>query len=156
MIKEFKKFIMRGSILDMAVGLVIGAAFTKIVNSFVDDILMPPIGMILSGIDFSNIFIVIKKGADTLGTYNSIEAARNAGAVVIGVGMFINTIISFIITALSLFIIIKLFNKIQEKAIKKEKDDKADKEKICPYCCSTININAVKCPNCTSDLVVKE
>lgn len=156
MIKEFKKFIMKGSILDMAVGLVIGAAFTKIVNSFVDDILMPPIGMILSGIDFSNIFIVIKKGADTLGTYNSIEAARNAGAVVIGVGVFINTIISFIITALSLFIIIKLFNKIQEKAIKKEKDDKADKEKICPYCCSTININAVKCPNCTSDLVVKE
>ena len=147
---------MKGSILDMAVGLVIGAAFTKIVNSFVDDILMPPIGMILSGIDFSNIFIVIKKGADTLGTYNSIEAARNAGAVVIGVGVFINTIISFIITALSLFIIIKLFNKIQEKAIKKEKDDKADKEKICPYCCSTININAVKCPNCTSDLVVKE
>ena len=156
MIKEFKKFIMKGSILDMAVGLVIGAAFTKIVNSFVDDILMPPIGMILSGIDFSNIFIVIKKGADTLGTYNSIEAARNAGAVVIGVGMFINTIISFIITAISLFIIIKLFNKIQEKSIKKEKDDKADKEKICPYCCSTININAVKCPNCTSDLVVKE
>ena len=156
MIKEFKKFIMRGSILDMAVGLVIGAAFTKIVNSFVDDILMPPIGMILSGIDFSNIFIVIKKGADTLGTYNSIEAARNAGAVVIGVGMFINTIISFIITALSLFIIIKLFNKIQEKSTKKEKDDKELKEKICPYCCSTININAVKCPNCTSDLVVKE
>lgn len=156
MIKEFKKFIMRGSILDMAVGLVIGAAFTKIVNSFVNDILMPPIGMILSGIDFSNIFIVIKKGTDAIGNYNSIEAARNAGAVVIGVGVFINTIISFIITALSLFIIIKLFNKIQEKAIKKEKDDKADKEKICPYCCSTININAVKCPNCTSDLVVKE
>ena len=156
MIKEFKKFIMKGSILDMAVGLVIGAAFTKIVNSFVDDILMPPIGMILSGIDFSNIFIVIKKGADALGTYNSIEAAKSAGAVVIGVGVFINTIISFIITALSLFIIIKLLNKIQEKAIKKEKDDKADKEKICPYCCSTININAVKCPNCTSDLVIKE
>ncbi|ACN83054.1 large conductance mechanosensitive channel protein MscL [Brachyspira hyodysenteriae] len=155
MIKEFKKFIMKGSILDMAVGLVIGAAFTKIVNSFVDDILMPPIGMILSGIDFSNIFIVIKKGTDTLGNYNSIEAARNAGAVVIGIGVFINAIISFIITALSLFIIIKLFNKIQEKTVKKEKDEKESKEKVCPYCYSSININAVKCPNCTSDLDVK-
>lgn len=155
MIKEFKKFIMKGSILDVAVGLVIGAAFTKIVNSFVDDILMPPIGMILSGIDFSNIFIVIKKGTDTLGNYNSIEAARNAGAVVIGIGVFINAIISFIITALSLFIIIKLFNKIQEKTVKKEKDEKESKEKVCPYCYSSININAVKCPNCTSDLDVK-
>lgn len=113
---------------------------------------MPPIGLILSGIDFSNMFIVIKKGADNIGNYSSIEAAKNAGAVVIGIGVFINTIITFIITAFSIFIIIKMFNKMQEKIIKKEKEDKDANEKICPYCCSSINIKAVKCPNCTSDL----
>ena len=152
MIKEFQKFIMRGNILDMTIGIIIGAAFNSIVNSFVQDILMPPIGLILSGIDFSNMFIVIKKGADNIGNYSSIEAAKNAGAVVIGIGVFINTIITFIITAFSIFIIIKMFNKMQEKIIKKEKEDKDANEKICPYCCSSINIKAVKCPNCTSDL----
>ena len=152
MIKEFQKFIMRGNILDMSIGIIIGAAFNSIVNSFVQDILMPPIGLILSGIDFSNMFIVIKKGADNIGNYSSIEAAKNAGAVVIGIGVFINTIITFIITAFSIFIIIKMFNKIQEKIIKKKKEDKDANEKICPYCCSSINIKAVKCPNCTSDL----
>ena len=113
MIKEFQKFIMRGNILDMSIGIIIGAAFNSIVNSFVQDILMPPIGLILSGIDFSNMFIVIKKGADNIGNYSSIEAAKNAGAVVIGIGVFINTIITFIITAFSIFIIIKMFNKMQ-------------------------------------------
>ena len=152
MIKEFQKFIMRGNILDMSIGIIIGAAFNSIVNSFVQDILMPPIGLILSGIDFSNMFIVIKKGADNIGNYSSIEAAKNAGAVVIGIGTFINSIISFLITAFSIFIIIKLFNKMQEKIVKKEQEDKAASEKICPYCCSSININAVKCPNCTSNL----
>ena len=152
MIKEFQKFIMRGNILDMSIGIIIGAAFNSIVNSFVQDILMPPIGLILSGIDFSNMFIVIKKGADNIGNYSSIEAAKNAGAVVIGIGVFINTIITFIITAFSIFIIIKMFNKMQEKIIKKEKEDKDANEKICPYCCSSINIKAGKCPNCTSDL----
>lgn len=152
MFKEFKKFIMRGNILDMAIGIIIGSSFTKIVNSFVEDILMPPIGLISSGIDFSNIFIVIKKGADNIGNYNSIEAAKSAGAVVIGIGIFINTIITFIITALALFMIIKMFNKIQEASINKEINNKEVKEKTCPYCCSKININAVKCPSCTSDL----
>ena len=146
MFQEFKKFIMRGNILDMSVGIIIGAAFTKIVNSFVQDILMPPIGLILSGIDFSNIFIVIKKGADGLGDYHSIEAVRNAGAVVVGVGVFINAIISFIITAAAVFVIIKIFNKMQEKVIKKDNDEKIKNEKTCPYCCSVINIKAVKCP----------
>ncbi|ADG70635.1 large conductance mechanosensitive channel protein MscL [Brachyspira murdochii] len=152
MIEEFKKFIMRGNILDMAIGIVIGASFTKIVNSFVEDILMPPIGLILSGIDFSNIFIVIKKGISDAGPYTSIEAAKQAGAVVIGFGVFINTIISFFITALAIFMIIKIFNKMREKMVKKEKEDKEAEEKICPYCCSSVNIKAVKCPHCTSDL----
>lgn len=149
-IEEFRKFIMRGSILNMAIGIVIGSSFTSIVNSFVQDILMPPIGLILSGIDFSNIFIVIKKGVENAGPYNSIEAAKSAGAVIISIGVFINAIISFFITALSIFIIIKVLNKMQDKIIKKNNDEK--KEKICPYCCSSININAIKCPNCTSDI----
>ncbi len=116
---------------------------------------MPPIGLILSGIDFSNIFIVIKKGIENAGHYHSIEAAKSAGAIVISIGVFINTIISFLITSISIFIIIKIFNKIQEKIIKKDNDEKGKKEKNCPYCCSTISINAIKCPNCTSDLTIK-
>ncbi len=152
-IEEFRKFIMRGNVLDMAVGIIIGSSFTSIVNSFVQDILMPPIGLLLSGIDFSDIFIVIKKGVENAGPYNSIEAAKNAGAIVISVGVFLNTIISFLITAMSIFIIIKILNKMQEKIIQKDEDkDKSKTNKICPYCCSSININAVKCPNCTSDL----
>ena len=152
MINEFKKFIMCGNILDISIGIIIGASFNSIVNSFVQDILMPPIGLILSDIDFSNMFIVIKNGADNIGHYNTIEAAKQAGAVVIVIGTFINSIISFLITAFSIFIIIKLFNKMQEKIVKKEQEDKAASEKICPYCCSSINVNAVRCPNCTSDL----
>lgn len=152
MFEEFKKFIMRGNIFDMAVGIVIGSAFTKIANSFVNDILMPPIGLILSGIDFSNIFFVIKKGVANAGPYQSLEAAKEAGAVVISIGVFLNTIISFFVTAVALFLIIKVFNKMQAKIIKKEKDDKDAKEKTCPYCCSKIDIKAIKCPNCTSDL----
>ncbi|MEI0564140.1 large conductance mechanosensitive channel protein MscL [Brachyspira pulli] len=156
MLEEFKKFIMRGNILDMAVGIVIGSAFTKIANSFVNDILMPPIGLILSGIDFSNIFLVIKKGVVNAGPYQSLAAAKEAGAIVISFGVFVNTVISFFITSVALFLIIKVFNKMQEKIIKKEKDDKEAKEKTCPYCFSTINIKALKCPNCTSDLTTTD
>ncbi|MBW5397107.1 large conductance mechanosensitive channel protein MscL [Brachyspira pilosicoli] len=151
MLKEFKNFIMRGNVIDMSIGIIIGSAFSKIVNSFVEDILMPPIGLMLSGIDFSNIFIVIKKGIENQGPYTSLEIAKNAGAVVISVGMFFNAIISFIITAISIFIIIKATNKIQEKMTKEKKEDKKE-IKVCPYCYSNINIKAIKCPNCTSDL----
>ena len=146
MLQEFKKFIMRGNILDMSVGIIIGAAFSKIADSLVNDILMPPIGLLLKGIDFSNIFLVIKKGVENEGPYKS------AGAVVISYGVFINTLITFFITALAIFLVIKAFNKMENSFVKKEKEQKEITEKTCPYCFSNINIKAVKCPNCTSSL----
>lgn len=146
--KDFKKFIMRGNLLDMAVGIIIGAAFTQISNSLVKDVLMPPIGLLLSGIDFSNIFLVIKEGAIPE-PYKTIEEARNAGAVVIGIGSFINTVISFIVTAAAVFLIISFYNKMQEKLLKHEI---LPKEKECPYCFTKINVKATRCPNCTSNL----
>lgn len=152
MIQEFKKFIMRGNILDMSVGIIIGAAFSKIADSLVNDILMPPIGMLLKGIDFSNIFLVIKKGVENEGPYRSLEAAKSAGAVVISYGVFINTLITFFITAVAIFLVIKAFNKMETTLVKKTKEEKEVMEKTCPYCFSTINIKAVKCPNCTSTL----
>ena len=152
MLKEFKKFIMRGNILDMSVGIIIGAAFSKISNSLVNDILMPPIGLLLKGIDFSNLFLVIKKGMENEGPYRSLEAAKSAGAVVISYGVFINTIITFLITALAVFLIIQAFNKMEKSLLKKEKEEKEVTEKTCPYCFSTINIKAVKCPYCASTL----
>ena len=152
MLQEFKKFIMRGNILDMSVGIIIGAAFSKIADSLVNDILMPPIGLLLKGIDFSNIFLVIKKGVENEGPYHSLEAAKSAGAVVISYGVFVNTLITFFITALAIFLVIKAFNKMENSFVKKEKEQKEITEKTCPYCFSNINIKAVKCPNCTSSL----
>ena len=152
MLNEFKKFIMRGNILDMSVGIIIGASFSKIADSLVNDILMPPIGLLLRGIDFSNIFFVIKKGVENEGPYRSLEAAKSAGAVVISFGVFINTLITFLITAIAIFLIIKAFNKMETSFVKKAKEEKEVTEKTCPYCFSTINIKAVKCPNCTSIL----
>ena len=152
MLKEFKKFIMRGNILDMSVGIIIGASFGKIADSLVNDILMPPIGLLLKGIDFSNIFLVIKKGIENEGPYRSLEAAKSAGAVVISFGVFINTLITFLITAVAVFLVIKAFNKMEKSFVKKEKEEKEVTEKTCPYCFSTINIQASKCPNCTSSL----
>ena len=152
MLKEFKKFIMRGNILDMSVGIIIGASFGKIADSLVNDILMPPIGLLLKGIDFSNIFLVIKKGIENEGPYRSLEAAKSAGAVVISFGVFINTLITFLITAVAVFLVIKAFNKMEKSFVKKEKEEKEVTEKTCPYCFSAINIKGSKCPNCTSSL----
>lgn len=109
MLKEFKEFAMKGNVLDMAVGVIIGGAFGKIVDSLVKDIIMPPIGLLLGGVDFSNLFAVIKAGKDG-GTYASVEAATKAGAVTWNYGVFINTIISFLIVAFAIFMLIKAFN----------------------------------------------
>ncbi len=145
MLKEFKEFAMRGNMLDMAVGIIIGAAFGTIVSSLVKDIIMPPIGLLLGNVDFSNIFLVLKDpGA---GGYATVDAAKNAGAVTMNIGIFINAIISFLIVAFSVFLLIKSFNSLKRKEAPAAPDTKS-----CPYCFSTVAIKASRCPNCTSEL----
>lgn len=146
---EFKKFISRGNVMDMAVGIIIGAAFTKIVNSLVADIIMPPIGIILGNIDFTNLFIVLRDGLETPAPYASLEAAKAAGAVTLNIGFFINSIISFLIVAFAIFSVLKVINKAKEEPAPAPAEPTT---KQCPHCFSEINIKATKCPNCTSDL----
>jgi large conductance mechanosensitive channel len=149
MLKEFKEFAMRGNVVDMAVGIIIGAAFGTIVNSLVTDILMPPIGMLLGNIDFANLFIVLKEGAKAAGPYASLAAAKAAGAVTINYGFFINTIISFLIVAYAVFLLVRSVNRLKQK---EQAPPAVPKTKECPFCVSTIPIKAARCPHCTSDL----
>ena len=146
-IKEFKEFALRGNVVDMAVGIVIGAAFGTIVKSLVADILMPPIGLLLGNVDFSNIFFTLKEGAKAAGPYASVAAAKQAGAVTLNLGIFINNIISFIIVALAVFLVIKGINRMQ-----REQEAPAPDTKDCPYCFTAIPIQASRCPHCTSQL----
>ena len=146
MLKEFKEFAMRGNVLDMAVGIIIGAAFGTIVASLVADIIMPPIGMLLGNVDFSNIFIVLKEGK-VPGPYASVATAKAAGATSINFGLFVNTIINFVIVAFAIFLVIKNVNKLKRKEVAA-----VPTTKECPHCLSTIPIKATRCGHCTSDL----
>jgi len=145
--KEFREFAMRGSVVDMAVGIIIGAAFGTIVNSIVSDIIMPPIGLILGNVDFSNLFVVLKEGLQA-GPYASLADAAKAGAVTINYGMFINRIISFLIVAFAMFMLIRSMNKLKRK----EAAPAEATTKDCPFCCSAIPIKATRCPHCTTQL----
>lgn len=149
MFKEFKAFVMRGNVVDMAIGIVIGAAFGSIVKSFVDDVLMPPIGLLLGNVDFSNLFITLKEGAKAAGPYASLAAAKAAGAVTLNAGVFINTVISFLIIALAVFVVIKGINRMKRE---EEAPAAAPTTKECPYCLSSIPLKASRCPHCTSEL----
>jgi large conductance mechanosensitive channel len=144
MLKEFKEFAMRGNVLDMAIGIVIGAAFGKIVTSFVSDILMPPIGLLMGGVDFSNIFVVLGGGS-----YETLEAAKEAGAATWNIGLFINTMIDFLIVAFAIFLVVKAVNNLKRK---EAVPPPAPSEKACPFCTTPIPIKATRCPNCTSQL----
>lgn len=155
LLNEFKKFAMRGNVIDMAVGIIIGAAFGKIVDSLVKDIIMPPIGLLLGKVDFSNMFVVLKDGA-VPAPYASLTAAQAAGAVTMNIGMFINAVISFLIVAFAVFLLIKGINELQAKIDAKEEKQEEKTTKECPYCCSVIPVKAVKCPNCTADLEEKK
>lgn len=148
---EFKKFAMRGNVMDMAVGIIIGAAFGKIVDSFVKDVIMPPISLALSKVDFANLFFVLKDGAKVAGPYESLEMAQAAGAVTMNVGSFLNALISFIIVAVAVFMLIKAMNTLQAKLERQERVE-APTTKECPYCLSKIPLGAVKCSHCTADL----
>lgn len=147
---EFKQFAMRGNVIDLAVGVIIGAAFQKIVSSLVDDIVMPLIGLLTGGIDFSNKFIVLDGGE-----YATVAEANAAGAAIVTYGTFIGAVINFIIMAFVIFLFIKLINKLGSLG-KKEEAPAAPTTKICPYCKSEIAIDAVKCPHCISDLAETE
>lgn len=148
MFKEFKEFAMKGNVVDMAVGIIIGAAFGAIIKSLVDDVIMPPIGLILGNVDFSNLFVVLKAGK-AAGPYLSLADAKAAGAVTLNYGTFINTVISFLIVAFSVFILIKRINRLKRE---EAPAPAAPTTKACPYCVSIIPIGAVKCPFCTSEL----
>jgi large conductance mechanosensitive channel len=150
MLKEFKEFAMRGNVIDMAVGIIIGAAFGTIVNSLVQDVIMPPIGLLLGNVDFSNIFAVIKEGK-VPGPYASIAAAKAAGAVTINFGVFVNTIISFILIAFAVFLLVRTINKLRRQ---EEAPPPVPTTKECTYCFSSIPMKATRCPNCTSELKV--
>jgi large conductance mechanosensitive channel len=148
MLKEFKEFAMRGNVVDMAVGIIIGAAFGTIVNSLVQDVIMPPIGLLLGKIDFSNFFAVLKEGK-VAGPYASVAAAKAAGAVTINFGVFVNTIISFVIVAFAVFLLVRTINKLRRQ---EEAPPPLPTTKECAYCLSNIPIKATRCPNCTSEL----
>ncbi len=148
MLKEFRDFAMRGNVVDMAVGIIIGAAFGAIVKSLVDDVIMPPIGMLLGNVDFSNLFVVLKQGSKAVGPYASLAEAHAAGAVTLNYGLFINTVISFVIVAFSVFLLIRTMQRMQQKLEKPT----AATTKECPYCCSMVNIKATRCASCTSEL----
>lgn len=144
MLKEFKEFALRGNVLDMAIGIIIGAAFGKIITSFVNDILMPPIGLLLGNVDFASLFINLSGQP-----YASLEEAQAAGAATINYGLFINTVLDFIIVAFVIFLLLRQLNRMkrEEKAPPAEPTTKG-----CPYCLSTIPVKATRCPQCTSEL----
>lgn len=156
-LKEFKEFSMRGNVVDMAVGIIIGAAFGSITNSLVTDILSPPLGLITGNVDLNNLFLVLREGA-TAGPYQTLADAKTAGAVTLNYGAFVNKIISFLLVALAMFFLIRYINKLKA-ALESPPEETEGVEpppvpttKQCPYCLSTIPIKASRCPYCTSQL----
>ena len=144
MLKEFKEFAMKGNVLDMAIGIIIGAAFGKIITSFVGDVLMPPLGLLLGNMDFSSLFINLS-GTD----YPTLAAAKEAGAATLNYGTFINTVIDFLIVAFAIFLLVKQVNKMKRQP---EAAPAAPTTKDCPYCLSAVALKATRCPHCTSSL----
>ncbi len=144
MLKEFKEFAMRGNVLDMAIGIIIGAAFGKIVTSLVKDIIMPPIGLLLGNVDFSNLFVNLSGTA-----YASLAEAQAAGAATINYGVFLNAVLDFVIVAFAIFLVVRQVNRVRRR---EEVPAPEPTTKECGYCASAIPIKATRCPNCTSEL----
>lgn len=143
MFKEFKKFAMRGNVIDLAVGVIIGAAFNGVVTSLVNDVIMPPLGFLTKRVNFTNLYFNFSGGS-----YPDLAAAKAAGAVTLNYGAFINTLINFLIVAFAVFLIVKQVNRIQARLDREE--EKTSKE--CPFCISAIPVKAKRCPQCTSEL----
>jgi large conductance mechanosensitive channel len=146
MFKEFKQFAIQGNAIDMAVGIVIGAAFGTIVKSLVDDVIMPPIGLLLGKIDFTNLYILLKAGSKAAPPYVSLADAKAAGAVTLNYGVFINGVVSFLIVAFVIFLLVRSINRLKREKLA------APNTKECPYCQSSISLKASRCPHCTSEL----
>jgi len=146
MLKEFKEFAMKGNVLDMAVGIIIGAAFGKIVASLVEDLLMPPIGLLLGKVDFANLFLNLSDK-----TFDSLAAAKAAGAATLNYGIFLNTVINFLIVAFAVFLLVRQVNRLKRQA--EPVPAAAPTTRDCPYCLSAIALKASRCPHCTSELV---
>jgi large conductance mechanosensitive channel len=147
MLKDFREFAMRGNVVDMAVGIIIGATFGAVVKSLVADIIMPPIGLVLGNVDFTNLFITLKAGK-VAGPYATLIAAQVAGAVTLNLGVFINTIVSFVIVAYAVFLLIRGINRLQRE----QAAPPVAPKKECPHCASEIPLKATRCPHCTSEL----
>lgn len=147
MLKEFKAFVMRGNVLDLAVGIIIGAAFGSIVKSFVDDVIMPPIGLALGNVDFADLFVLLKEGPKAAAPYASLADAQAAGAVTINYGMFINNVVTFLIVAFAVFLVVRIANRLRPPEAAA-----APNTKDCPYCRMAIPVAATRCPQCTSEL----
>jgi large conductance mechanosensitive channel len=147
MFKEFKAFAMRGNVVDLAVGIIIGGAFGTIVKSLVDDVIMPPIGLALGNVDFSELFLLLKQGTKAAAPYSTLAEAQQAGAVTINYGLFINSVITFLIVAFAVFLLVRAVNRLkpQEAAAAPSTQD-------CPYCRMPIPVGATRCPQCTSEL----
>jgi large conductance mechanosensitive channel len=154
-LNEFKEFAVKGNVIDMAVGIIIGAAFGNVVNSVVNDVIMPPLGFLMGKVDFSNMYLTLYN-PNPDATYSSLQAAADAGVVTINYGLFINTLISFAMVAFAVFLLVKAINKLKAATAKKEADDAAAADaldtKECPRCFSKIDIKATKCPHCTADI----
>ena len=148
MLKDFKAFVLRGNVMDLAIGVILGTAFGTIVKSLVNDIIMPPIGLLLGGVDFSNLFLLLKAGSPTP-PYASLADAQAAGAVTVNYGLFVNAIVSFLIVAFVIFLLIRSINRMTQK---EEAAPAEPTTKECPYCLSTIPIKATRCAHCTAEL----
>ena len=154
-LNEFKEFAVKGNVIDMAVGIIIGAAFGNVVNSVVNDLIMPPLGFLMGKVDFSNMYLTIYNPTPKT-SFPSLQAASDAGVVTFNYGLFINTLISFLLVAFAVFILIKGINKLKAATLKQAADDAAAADAIdkkeCPRCFSKIDIRATKCPYCTSEI----
>lgn len=152
LLKDFRDFISRGNMIDLAVGIIIGAAFSSVVNSIVNNLIMPPLGLLFGNTDFSDLFVVLKKGTEELPPSATLKMASEIGAVTLNYGQFITDLISFLLLALGVFFIVKAFQTLQNNIKKPEDEKKESTEKTCPYCKESISINASRCPYCTSHL----
>jgi len=146
MFKDFREFVVRGNVLDLAVGVIIGAAFGAIVKSLVDDVLMPPLGLALGNVDLTNLFVVLREGAKAAGPYATLADAKAAGAVTLNLGLFVNSIVVFLIVAFAIFLVVRLANRMKPPA------PPPVTTKDCPYCMMPVPVAARRCPQCTSEL----